>query len=217
MRKTAVMAAALLAAVFAGCTSGPKEEKAAEKAESREPVKVPETYQVRFETTKGDFVVEVNREWAPRGADRFHELVRTGFYDGARFYRVRPKFIVQFGISTNPEMNELWRQLKMPDDPVKQPNRRGYLSFAHQGPATRTTQVFINLGNNSAQLDSQKFAPFARVTEGMEVVDKMYAGYGEVQGLGGGGPDTVKMEQLGEEYIERSYSRLDQIKKATIL
>jgi peptidyl-prolyl cis-trans isomerase A (cyclophilin A) len=207
----------VMALAAAGCSSGSKPEKPAEEAKPREPVKVPETYRVKFETTKGDFVVEVNREWAPRGADRFHELVRTGFYDGARFYRVRPKFIVQFGISPNPEMNELWRQLKMPDDPVKQGNRSGYISFAQHGPGSRTTQVFINLANNSSLLDGKNFAAFGRVTDGMDIVDKIYGGYGEVQNLGGAGPDPIKMETQGDEYVQRSYPRLDQIKKATIL
>lgn len=202
------------ALALAGCSSSPPPKEASSKAPEK--VVVPETYRVRFETTKGPFVMEVNREWAPRGADRFHELVRTGFYDGARFYRVRPKFIAQFGISADPKSNELWRQLKMPDDPVKQSNLRGFVSFASAGPSSRTTQVFINLADNK-KLDKTGFAPFARVAEGMDVVDGLYSGYGEVQALGGGGPDAAKLETLGDEYAARSYSRLDQIKTARII
>jgi peptidyl-prolyl cis-trans isomerase A (cyclophilin A) len=180
-------------------------------------VVVPEKYQVKFDTTKGPVTVEVVRDWAPRGADRFHELVRSGFFDGARFYRVRPKFIVQFGISADPKANELWRQLKMPDDPVKQGNKRGFVSFAQSGAGTRTTQVFINLADNSRTLDSKNFAAFGRVVEGMDLVDKLYGGYGEVESLGGAGPNPIKMEMQGDEYLQRSYPRLDQIKSARIL
>ena len=202
----------IVAFVLAGCSSppAPKETKAPEK------VVVPEKYRVRLETTKGPFVMEVVREWAPRGADRFHELVRTGFYDGARFYRVRPKFIAQFGIAADPKANELWRQLKMPDDAVKQSNARGFVSFASEGKNSRTTQVFINLTDNK-KLDKTGFAPFARVVEGMDVVDALHSGHGEVQALGGAGPDTAKLETLGDEYATRSYPRLDQIKTARII
>jgi cyclophilin family peptidyl-prolyl cis-trans isomerase len=157
------------------------------------------------------------RDGAPRGADRFYELVTGGFYDGARLYRVRPKFVVQWGIHKDPAVQKLWSQLQMPDDPVKQSNRRGYLSFAMRGPSTRTTQVFINLAENGSRLDARGFAPFGHVVAGMDVVDKFYAGYGEVQPLGGGGPDPARMEALGEEYIQRSFPRLDQITSAKVV
>ena len=196
------------------CSSNAPKEKAAAKLPER--VSVPENYRVRFDTTKGPFTVEVTRAWAPRGGDRFHELLRMKFYDGARFFRVRPKFVVQFGISADPKANELWRQLKLPDDPVKQSNLRGFVSYATDGPARRTTQVFINLADNK-RLDSRGFAPFGRVVEGMDIVDSLYAGYGEVQALGGGGPDAAKLETLGEEYAARTYPRLDQIKSARII
>jgi cyclophilin family peptidyl-prolyl cis-trans isomerase len=209
------VALCLTALLLAGC--GSKPEKAAEAPKPKPPVVVPERYQVKFETTKGPVMVQVVSEWAPRAADRFHELVRTGFVDGARFYRVRPKFIVQFGISADPKANELWRQLKMPDDPVKQGNKRGFLAFAQQGAGTRTTQVFINLADNSRTLDSKRFAAFGNVVEGMDVVDKLYGGYGEVESLGGAGPDPIKMELQGDEYLQRSYPRLDQIKSARIV
>jgi peptidyl-prolyl cis-trans isomerase A (cyclophilin A) len=218
MRNRSLSVAALLCALMAAsCSSNAPEKKTAESAKPAGPVKVPDVYSVKLETSKGDVVVEVNRAWAPRGADRFHELVRSGFYDGARFYRVRKKFVAQFGISADPKANELWRQLKMPDDPVKQSNKRGTLSFAQQGAGSRTTQVFINLANNGRTLDSAGFAPFAKVVQGMDAVDAIYSGYGEVQSLGGGGPDPIKMELQGDEYVERSYPRLDKIKTAKIL
>jgi peptidyl-prolyl cis-trans isomerase A (cyclophilin A) len=198
--------------LFAGCSSNKVEEKAPAPSG---PVEVPARYQVRFDTTKGPFTVEVVREWAPRGADRFHELVRKGFYDGARLYRVRPKFVVQFGISPDPKTNELWKQMKMPDDPVRESNLRSYISYATDGPSTRTTEVFINLADNK-RLDARGFSPFGRVVEGMNVVDQFHSGYGEVQPMGGG-PDPVKMQALGDEYVQRSFPRLDQIRSARII
>ena len=204
----------VLAVVLAGCSStGTKPSgEAPRKAERLKP---PETYRVRFDTTQGPFVVEVQREWAPRGADRFFELVQGRFYDGARLFRVKPKFVVQFGISVDPKSNELWRQLRLVDDPVKQSNLRGFVSYATDGPNTRTTQVFINLADNK-RLDARGFSPFGKVVEGMEAVDRFYS-YGEVQSLGGGGPDTAKMESLGDDYIQRSFPRMDQIKTARVI
>ena len=212
MKKLVVTIAAL---ALAGCSSSTKTEKTEEKATKA--VKAPEKFYVKFETTKGDFIMEVIRNWAPRGADRFYELIQEKFYDGSRFFRVRPGFIVQFGISKNPQMSELWRQLKLPDDPVTQHNRRGFVSYAMAGPGSRTTQIFINLADNSQRLDGSGFAPFGRVVEGIDVVDKLYASYGEVQALGGGGPDSQKIEAMGEEYLERSYPRLDKINQAIIV
>ena len=144
-------------------------------------------------------------------------MVEDKFYDGSRFFRVRPKFVVQFGINKDPKVSELWRQMKMPDDPVKQKNARGFVSYAKDGPGSRTTQIFINLADNAQRLDARGFAPFARVVEGMDVVEKLYASYGEVQSLGGGGPDPQKIEALGEDYLERSYSRLDKISRAAVV
>ena len=211
MRLLAVVAAVVLA----GCGGSSGTKTASEAPKKTERAKPPENYRVRFETTQGPFVVEVARAWAPRGADRFFELVQGKFYDGARFFRVKPKFVVQFGISPDPKTNELWRQLRFPDDPVKQSNLRGYISYATDGPNTRTTQVFINLVDNK-KLDARGFSPFGKVTEGMETVDKFYS-YGEVQSLGGGGPDTAKMETLGDEYIQRGFPRMDQIKTARVI
>jgi peptidyl-prolyl cis-trans isomerase A (cyclophilin A) len=199
--------------LLCGCSSSPKH---AENSEIPASVETPDHYRVNFETTQGNFVVEAVSAWAPKGAARFHKLVHDGFYDGARFYRVRPKFVVQWGISQDPKTNELWKQLKITDDPVKQSNQRGFVSFATDGPNTRTTEVFINLVDNK-RLDARGFAPFGRVSEGMDVVDKLYSGYGEVQGLHGPGVDAVQYQLQGEGYIQRHFPKLDQIKSARIV
>ncbi len=173
--------------------------------------RAPAVFKVKFETSKGDFIVEVNRSWAPRGADRFYNLVKNGFYDGCKFFRVINNFIVQFGLSPDPAVSRAWQNATIRDDPVTKTNRRGTLSFATAGPNTRTTQVFINIkqGGN-AFLDSQGFAPFGRVIEGMEVVDSLYAGYGEA-------PDQGMIRTKGNAYLEERFPKLDYIKKATII
>ena len=140
--------------------------------------KAPDVYKVKFDTSKGSFVVEVHRDWAPNGADRFYNLVENGFYNDARFFRVISDFMVQFGINGNPKISQVWQDANIPDDPVKQSNIRGMITFATAGPDTRTTQVFINFGDNAA-LDGQGFSPFGKVISGMDVVDSLYAGYGE--------------------------------------
>jgi peptidyl-prolyl cis-trans isomerase A (cyclophilin A) len=174
----------------------------------------PAVYQAKFDTSKGPFVVEVYRAWAPNGADRFYNLVKNGFYDNARFFRVIEDFMVQFGISGDPKISAVWRDANIPDDPVKQSNVRGNLSFATAGPNTRTTQVFINFGNN-AGLDGQGFSPFGKVVSGMEVVDSLYKGYGE-GAPGGQGPNQGQIQAQGNIYLEKDFPQLDFIKKATI-
>ena len=136
----------------------------------------PELYRVKFTTTKGDFVVEVHRDWAPLGADRFYNLVQNRFFTDAAFFRVVPNFIVQFGLPANPAVNTVWQSANIKDDPVKQSNKRGMVVFATAGPNTRTTQLFINLKDNGASLDGQGFAPFGTVTEGMDIVDACSVG-----------------------------------------
>ena len=174
----------------------------------------PATYQVRFETSGGDFVVEVTRDWAPLGADRFYNLVKHGFYDDARFFRVISNFMIQFGINGNPNLAALWRSAMIQDDPVKESNRRGYITYAMAGPNTRTTQVFINFQNNSG-LDGQGFAPFGKVTSGMDVVDKLYSGYGE-GAPSGKGPAQGRIQMEGNAYLKKAFPRLDYIEQATI-
>ena len=170
--------------------------------------KAPETYRAKFTTTKGDFVVEVTRAWSPIGSDRFYNLVKNGFFTDAAFFRVVPNFVVQFGLSANPEISKAWEHANIQDDPVKQTNRRGSVTFATAGPNTRTTQLFINLVDNP-RLDSMGFAPIGTVVEGMDVVDKLYSGYGE-------SPNQSLITNEGKAYLDKSFPQLDTIKAAAI-
>lgn len=174
----------------------------------------PDVFRARFETSAGNFVVEVHREWAPRGADRFYNLVRRGFYDDARFFRVIRGFMAQFGISGDPSIQAVWRSAQFRDDPVTQSNLRGYITFATAGPNTRTTQLFINLVDN-ANLDRSGFAPFGRVVEGMDVVDQIYDGYGEGAPRGNG-PEQGRLQLEGNAYLEQEFPKLDYIRMATV-
>jgi peptidyl-prolyl cis-trans isomerase A (cyclophilin A) len=177
--------------------------------------KAPDTYDVKFATTAGDFTVRVTRAWAPNGADRFYNLVRHHFYDGAAFFRVLQGFMAQFGRSAYPEVSRAWEQANIKDDPVVQGNARSYITYAMAGPNTRTTQVFINYGNNQ-RLDRDGFAAFGIVTEGMDVVDKLYGGYGE-GAPGGRGPDQGLIGTRGRAYLQQNFPHLDTIKSATLV
>lgn len=175
----------------------------------------PATYKVKFDTSVGVFVLQVNRDWAPLGADRFYNLVKNGFYDDARFFRAIPGFMVQFGISGDPAISPAWRNARIGVDPVKQSNKPMFISFAMGGtPDTRTTQVFINFGNN-ANLDAMGFAPFGEVIEGKDVVNKIHTGYGEGAPRGKG-PDQGRTQAEGNAYLMKEFPKLDFIKKATI-
>jgi peptidyl-prolyl cis-trans isomerase A (cyclophilin A) len=176
--------------------------------------RAPTTYKARFDTSKGTFVLQVHRDWAPNGADRFYNLVKNGFYDNVRFFRVISGFMVQFGISGDPSISAQWRNARITDDPVRQSNRRGFITYAMAGPNTRTSQVFINFADNSP-LDRQGFSPFGQVTSGMNVVDSLYSGYGEGAPRGQG-PDQGRLQQEGNAYLMKSFPRLDYVKKATI-
>jgi peptidyl-prolyl cis-trans isomerase A (cyclophilin A) len=176
--------------------------------------RAPATYKARFDTSKGEFVVEVRRDWAPNGADRFYNLVKNGFYDNARFFRVVDRFMVQFGIHGDPRVSAQWSNANIPDDPVKQSNKRGFITFATSGPNSRTSQVFINFGDNS-RLDRDGFSPFGQVVSGMNVVDTLYSGYGE-GAPGGKGPHQGRIQAEGNAYLSKEFSRLDFIRKATI-
>jgi peptidyl-prolyl cis-trans isomerase A (cyclophilin A) len=177
--------------------------------------RAPDSYKAQFDTSKGQFVVAVTRGWAPLGADRFYTLVKRGFYDGARFFRVRPGFVVQFGIAGDPAVNAKWRNANLKDDPVLHSNRLGTITYAaDRSPNTRSTQVFINLADN-ARLDATRFAPFGAVTQGMDVVRQFYSDYGEIPPMGAG-PDEGRGETEGNAYFEREFPKLDYIKKATI-
>jgi peptidyl-prolyl cis-trans isomerase A (cyclophilin A) len=169
----------------------------------------PATYKARFETSKGAFVVDVTRDWAPNGADRFYNLVKNGFYDGVRFFRVLDGFMAQFGINGDPKVSAVWREARIQDDPVKQSNRRGFVTYAMAGPNTRTSQLFINYNDRNSSLDKQGFSPFGRVSSGLEVVDALYNGYGEI-------PNQGRIQMEGNAYLAKDFPRLDFVKKATI-
>ena len=203
MRHRKVTVVALLALALAAC------RKPAPK------VVVPEVFRVKFETSQGDFVVEVTRAWAPHGADRFHELVRMRYFDDGRFFRVLKGFIAQFGVHRDFRVHDVWRTLFIVDDPPKQKNLRGTLAFAKSGPNTRATEIFINLADN-AILDEQGFVPFGRIVEGMEVADKLYSGYGELRPEGKE-IDAGRVEEEANEYLVPRFPRLDYIKRATML
>jgi len=174
----------------------------------------PANFKARFETSKGAFVVDVTRDWAPNGADRFYNLVKNGFYDGVRFFRVLDGFMAQFGINGDPKISAAWRDARIQDDPVRQSNRRGFITYAMAGPNTRTSQLFINYGDNSS-LDRQNFSPFGQVSTGMDVVDKLFNGYGEGAPRGQG-PDQGRVQSEGNAYLAKDFPRLDFVKKATI-
>jgi len=176
--------------------------------------KSPPTYKVRFDTSKGPFVVEVHRDWAPNGADRFYNLVRNGFYDETRFFRVISGFMVQFGINGDPAISGPWRSATIKDDPAKQSNKRGTITFASAGPDSRTSQVFINFADNS-QLDHHGYSPFGQVTSGMGVVDALYSGYGE-GAPSGRGPEQGRIQREGNAYLKKDFPNLDYVNKATI-
>jgi cyclophilin family peptidyl-prolyl cis-trans isomerase len=175
----------------------------------------PETFVARLETTKGVVRILVTREWAPRGADRFYNLVKAGYYDGVTFHRVIEGFMAEFGIHGDPWVNAAWRQATMQDEPLRKPNSRGRASFSKSGPDTRTVQAFINTDENR-NLDSQGFSPFGEVVEGMEVVEALYSGYGESPTRGGEGVYQAMAIARGDEYLNEEFPLLDRIERAMI-
>lgn len=174
----------------------------------------PATFRVRFDTTKGPFVVSVTRSWASMGADRFYNLVKRGYYDDVAFFRVLPGFMAQVGIHGAPEVNAKWRGARIPDDVREKSNTRGRVTFAMGGPNTRTTQIFFNYGDNS-RLDGMGFPPFGEVVEGMEVLESLYGGYGE-GAPSGPGPDQGRLQGEGNAYLKAAYPLLDYIKTARL-
>lgn len=184
------------------------------QAELNQPA--PDKFQIKFETSNGDFIIEVYRDWSPHGADRLYYLAKHGFYDGVRFFRVIDGFMAQFGYHGYPKVIQAWQDLNIPDDPVKESNLRGYVSFAKgQLPNSRTTQLFINYINNS-RLDGYGFSPIGKVIKGMNVVDQLYNGYGE-GAPDGRGPSQQMIQQGGNKYLNKNFPKLDYIKKARIL
>lgn len=206
---------------FAAATAAFAQESGVDlsKAKLRNPAslteRAPDTYKAKFDTSKGAIVIAVNRGWAPIGADRFYNLVKNGFYDDCRFFRVLDDFMAQVGINGTPAIQSNWRNATIQDDAVKQSNKRGFVTFAKSGaPNSRSTQVFINFKDNST-LDKSGFAPFGQVTSGMDVVDKLYSGYGE-GAPSGKGPEQGKVQMEGNAYLTKDFPKLDYIKKATI-
>ncbi|HSN56886.1 MAG TPA: peptidylprolyl isomerase [Candidatus Sulfomarinibacteraceae bacterium] len=179
--------------------------------------RAPDTFRVKLDTTKGDIVIRVHRDWAPHGADRFYNLVKIGYYDGARFYRVIQGFMAQVGFAADPPVSAAWSAARIPDDPVVKANTRGMVTFAQPAsPNARTAQFFINYGDNSYLKEHGAFAPFGEVVSGMEVADALYAGYGE-GAPSGRGPSQPRIAGEGNAYLDAGFPRLDAIERATIL
>lgn len=206
-----IRSSALTAAIAVASVAGLAAQTAS-NAKLREPAalkeKAPATYKAKFDTSAGVFRIEVHRDWAPLGADRFYNLVKNGFYDEVRFFRVVPNFMVQFGMNGTPAVQAIWQSQNLRDDPLKQSNKRGYVTFANAGPNTRSTQVFINFKDN-AGLDGQGFAPFGQVVDGMDVVDKINAQYREQ-------PSQAAIRSQGNAYLTKEFPKLDYVKKATV-
>jgi len=209
MEKTVVFGGLLVVAFAFGSIAN------AGKDALKDPAKLtgqaPESYQVKFESSEGSFVVSVTREWAPLGADRFYNLVQNGFFDDVRFFRVVPNFVVQFGLNGDPTVSKIWQEARIKDDPVKSSNKKGSITFATSGPNSRTTQVFINLRDN-ARLDGMGFPSFGVVSEGMDVVEKLYSGYGDDKG-----PAQQRIGSEGNAYLDKDFPELDRLTRATIV
>jgi peptidyl-prolyl cis-trans isomerase A (cyclophilin A) len=193
----------------AGVSANPNKAKLRTPSQLTE--KAPETFKAKFDASKGVIVIEVHRDWAPLGADRFYNLVKNGFYDGCRFFRVLDGFMAQVGMNGDPSIQRVWGNANFRDDPVKGSNKRGYVTFAKaSAPNSRSTQFFINYGDNS-RLDADGFAPFGQVVTGMDLVDMLYKGYGSSNV-----PDQGRITAEGNTYLMKEYPKLDFIKKATI-
>jgi cyclophilin family peptidyl-prolyl cis-trans isomerase len=209
---SAAGAAVLLS--LAGCSpSGDTGSDAKKEASAPPAEKAPDIFKLNLDTSKGVIAIEVHKDWAPIGVVHLFELVKTGYYDGNRFFRVTRRY-AQFGINGDPQLNGLWSNGFLPDDPVKQSNVKGSVAFAHLGPNNRTTQLFFNLKDNK-DLDKGGFAPIGKVVSGMKVVESLYSSYGDMP-PGGQGPDSTKIQTQGNSYLESRFPRLDYIKKATI-
>jgi peptidyl-prolyl cis-trans isomerase A (cyclophilin A) len=221
--ETAVCVGILSLCGLAGCeTSGPKQDGEEQAVRLAPPLPgsssqadarpSPDTFQVEFETTKGNFVIEVQRRWSPNGAGRFYELVQSGYYNGCKFFRAVPGFMVQFGISGDPALNTKWRETPIPDDPVQESNQPGFVTFAKSAlPNSRTTQIFINYGDNS-RLDSDGFAPFGKVISGMDVVNSLEQSYGEEPSR-----FQQQIQEQGNAFLESQFPKLDAIIAATVI
>lgn len=202
--------------LFIGVVTANAQDKSPAYADpSKLTATAPDNFKAVFNTTKGRFTVEVTRSLAPNGADRFYNLAKSGFFTDIAFFRVIPGFMCQFGIAGDPAVAAKWRDADIPDDPVKGSNTRGAITFATAGPNTRTTQLFINFGDNTG-LDGQGFAPFGKVSEGMDVVDKINGEYGE-GAPSGSGPDQGRIQNEGNAYLKKDFPKLDYIKSVTVI
>lgn len=215
MLRTVALTTGLIAVAVMGCgqesgSAGPNSETLMNPASPEMTQTAPEQFKVRMETTAGTFVIEVQRDWAPQGADRFYNLIRAGYYDQTRFFRVVPNFIVQWGMHGDPAVTAAWTNARIADDPVVEGNARGTVTFAKtNSPNSRTTQLFINLVDNG-RLDGMGFAPFGRVVEGMEVVEAINPEYGEQ-------PNQGKILKEGNAYLEKSFPNLTYIQQAMVI
>jgi peptidyl-prolyl cis-trans isomerase A (cyclophilin A) len=221
MKSRSIFHNALSAVLVLGAAAGLAAQtgKAALKTPAALKETAPAKFHAKFDTSAGTFVIEVTRDWAPNGADRFYNLVKNGYYDNVRFFRAIDGFMIQFGINGDPALNAVWNGARIPRDPVKQSNTPGYVTYAMgggpTGPDTRTTQVFINLVDNSRSLDGIGFAPFGKISSGMDVVSKIYTGYGE-GAPGGKGPEQGRIQAEGNAYLMKDFPKLDYVKTATI-
>jgi cyclophilin family peptidyl-prolyl cis-trans isomerase len=202
----------MLCLILAGCGTS-DEPKKAEAPKANPDAPAPDVFKVNLDTSKGPVVIEVHKDWAPMGAQHFFELVNRGYYDGNRFFRVTRAY-VQFGVNGDPKVSSMWSTANLRDDPVKQSNTKGVVSYAKIGPNSRATQLFVNMRDNK-DLDKDGFAPIGKVVEGMEAVEAFYSAYGDMPPRGQG-PDPTKIETQGNGYLESRFPRLDFIKKATI-
>lgn len=207
------LAAFAIAVALGAC--GPQGPRSVLLAPAPE-IQAPDSFDVTFETSKGRFTVRATRSWSPLGVDRFHYLVGIGFYDRNKFFRVIPQYVAQFGFHGEPAVNAIWNQQPLADEPVRQPNLEGTVSFAKGGPDNRTTHLFVNLSDNRSALDTLGFAPIARVVNGMHVLRALFSGYGDGPPRGGG-PDQSRIEREGNLYLERTFPRLDSIVRARIV
>lgn len=225
MRQTSIFVVSVIAPLLLTCACKKSAESTPPPAPAVQPsLAKPQTlnqrasdvYRARFATSKGDFVIEVHRDWAPNGADRFYNLVKAGYFNETRFFRVVSGFMAQIGIHGKPELNTIWREQQIPDDPVVKSNLRGFVSFATAGPGTRTTQFFVNYADSNSRLDTMGFAPFGQVVSGMEIVQALYPEYGEGAPQGRG-PNQGRIQSEGNAYLMRDFPQLDYVKEATIL
>lgn len=207
---TRALLACASALLLAGCSSdAPKQSAAPKKRITDGPM--PDLWRARLDTTQGPVVFEINKAWAPNGAAHFWKLIKAGFFDDSRFYRVRPGFIVQFGIAGDPTVHAMMNQRAIHDDPFKEKNVRGTVAFAQAGRNSRRTQVFVNLKDNR-DLDAARFVPFGRVVEGLDNLEKLYFGYGEWSPPGRG-PEAARMQTQGNAYLDQQFPRLDKLLK----